>query len=683
MPVEIGDILSKRYRVEKLLGHGGMADVYLVYDMEASVHLALKLLKEDLAEDVVFIRRFKREAQTLAHLQHPNIVRFYAMEENEGLVFMIMDYVDGTTLRKELFLRKKPFTLDEIIAILRPVCAALNFAHLKQMVHCDVKPANIMIEKTGRVLLADFGIARISEGATTATMVGVGTPAYMAPEQILGQDPVPQTDIYALGIVLYEMLTGGERPFTGEIKQTTGSTSEKVRWEQLHSTPPSPRKYNQTIPPEVEAVVMRCLEKEPSKRFRSAMDVLYALQSVDIKAQPAQLYPMAETKRESAPVPPQLITGAQQSNVAIPPDQLKLKPKLDQPQRAIPPVLPVNTAEQPPRPRQRKSWPAQLTITVAAIGILILFAGIFLIATLSNGNFLSNLTKTQAIQKIGDINSLYFTSNRSGSDQIYSLSSNGVIQITNSGSSNNWEPLTAMNGSLYFTSDRSGKDEVYMLTNKSAVIRVTNSPDKSESWNPAIDLMGNLYFASDRPEKTVIYIQSSKGIVSKETSSPGKTEIYLLNSKGVISRVTNSPAKSESWEPAPALNGILFFTSNRSGKREVYSLNRNSKVIKMTNSPGQSESWNPAPDSTGNLYFTSNRSGKNEIYMLDSQGKVVKVTNSPGKSESWDPYPSLDGSLYFTSDRSGKDEVYCINSRGVVVQTTNTSGTAVSFLSDK
>ena len=273
----IGQTLLGRYRVEASLGRGGMAEVYKVWDEHRSVHLAMKLLREDLAEDKIFLRRFRREAQTLERLQHPNIVRFYGLEQDGDLAFMLMDYVEGTTLRKEILRADGPFCLDRVLEILRPICAALNYAHRQGMVHCDVKPGNIMIDAGGRVLITDFGIARMTESAT-ATMVGLGTPAYMAPELVRGEDPTPQTDIYALGVVLYEMLTGGERPFTGERATITGSTSEKVRWEQMHLRPTSPKDHDPDIPSALDAVVLRCLEKEPGSRYPSVLDLLNDLE---------------------------------------------------------------------------------------------------------------------------------------------------------------------------------------------------------------------------------------------------------------------------------------------------------------------------------------------------------------------------------------------------------------------
>ena len=297
----IGKIISRRYRVESFLGKGGMAEVYKVWDMERNVHLAMKVLHADLAEDRVFLRRFKREAQTLATLQHPNIVRFYGLEQDEDLVFMLMDYVEGITLRKEIFQAKVPLSLERIQEIMRSVCAALYYAHKSGFVHCDVKPANIMIQKNGNVLVADFGISRMTE-ASTVTMVGAGTPAYMSPEQIKGNDPIPQMDIYALGVVLFEMLTGGERPFTGENAQTTGTTSEKVRWEQLQLAAPPPSSYNPAITPDIDAIVLKCLNKSPTSRYLSAMDLygdLINLNNVVIEPLPKSKAKPSSTESEA------------------------------------------------------------------------------------------------------------------------------------------------------------------------------------------------------------------------------------------------------------------------------------------------------------------------------------------------------------------------------------------------
>jgi len=275
----IGKILSNRYRIDDSLGRGGMAEVYKAWDLERATYLALKVLRQDLSRDVIFLRRFKREAQTLAKLQHPNIVRFYGIDRDELIVYILMDYIEGTTLQDEIFKADgRPCSQNFVLQVMKSVCSALHYAHSIGMVHCDIKPGNIMINIERRVIITDFGIARMTD-ATTATMVGFGTPAYMAPELVQGRDPTPQSDIYSLGVVLYEMVTGGERPFTGDQARTTGSTSEKVRWEQVNLNPPSPREYNPNLSPDIEAIIQLCLAKEPLARYSTAIEITQDIQS--------------------------------------------------------------------------------------------------------------------------------------------------------------------------------------------------------------------------------------------------------------------------------------------------------------------------------------------------------------------------------------------------------------------
>jgi serine/threonine protein kinase len=272
----IGQTLLHRYEIRDLIGRGGVGEVYLAWDPQRMTRLAVKVLHEDLAYDKVFMRRFQREAETLAKLQHPNIVRFYRLEVEGHRAFMLLDYIEGDTLHARLFKLGRPMTTPEVMEVVEPVIAVLHYAHSHGIVHCDVKPANVMLEKTGRVLVGDFGIARMMDAAT-ATLVGAGTPAYMAPEQIKGEVPTPQTDIYALGVMLFEMLTGGERPFTGERATITGSTATKVRWEHLNLDPPPMHTWNPELPSEVEAVVLRCLAKDPTERYDSIQDLLVEL----------------------------------------------------------------------------------------------------------------------------------------------------------------------------------------------------------------------------------------------------------------------------------------------------------------------------------------------------------------------------------------------------------------------
>ncbi len=273
----VGKTLAKQYQVIEFIGRGGMAEVYKVWDPERMIYLAAKVLLKSLAMDQVFLRRFKREADSLAKLQHPNIVRYYGLYQDEDIAFMLLDFFEGVSLQEWIFKQGRKMSTGMIMEIVRSLSSALHYAHTKGLVHCDIKPGNIMIDRNNNILLTDFGIARMTDAAT-ATMVGFGTPAYMAPELVYGKDPTPQSDIYSLGVVLYEMFTGGERPFTGERAQTTGTNSEKVRWEQVFIAPPLPRQHNPQLSEQMETVIMRCLAKDSGNRFKSALDLMNAIE---------------------------------------------------------------------------------------------------------------------------------------------------------------------------------------------------------------------------------------------------------------------------------------------------------------------------------------------------------------------------------------------------------------------
>jgi serine/threonine protein kinase len=297
----VGQTLLERYRIDKFLGRGGMAEVYRAWDVKRSVYVALKVLNEDLSDDYVFLNRFSREARALELIQHPNIVRFFGFEESQDGAFLVMEYIDGTTLRRQLKLLKRPLSLPEALSVLQPVCSALHYAHQMGIYHCDVKPANIFIERGGRVVLGDFGIARLSESATV-TFSTPGTPAYMAPEQCRGEEVDARTDVYSLGVTTYEILTL-DRPFKGETEGTTGSRGERVRWEQMNVPPLPPRRINPDISPVAEAAILRALEKEPQQRQQGGL-AFYKEFSADEQPVPFDEISWTEDQRRTTLQPP-------------------------------------------------------------------------------------------------------------------------------------------------------------------------------------------------------------------------------------------------------------------------------------------------------------------------------------------------------------------------------------------
>jgi serine/threonine protein kinase len=251
-----------------------MGAVYRVWDLKRNVPLAMKVLHTELAEDPTMFRRFQREANALKKLAHPNIVPFYGMYQAPDFAFLLERYIDGPSLKDILKQHQgKALSIQEALVFMKALSAALGYAHANGVVHCDVKPGNVLVDRGGSVYLTDFGIARYADSTVTSTGAA-GTPAYMAPEQIRGESVTPSTDIYSLGVVLYEMLTG-QRPFRGTEAGTEKgglTNNERIRYGHLYLTPPDPRSFNPELSGALSAVLLKALEKQPHLRYRSTQE---------------------------------------------------------------------------------------------------------------------------------------------------------------------------------------------------------------------------------------------------------------------------------------------------------------------------------------------------------------------------------------------------------------------------
>jgi len=268
-----GRVIKNQYQLTQLVGSGGMADVYLANDALRHTPMAVKILRRDLAENDQVYSMFGKEAGVLRQLEHPYIVRLYESGKDGDLTYIVMEWVDGSNLRQHITERSSPMTPVEVLHILQPVTSALAFAHNNKIYHCDVKPANILLHKDGRILLTDFGVARLASEHN-----GAGTPFYMAPEQFEGTVNA-KTDIYALGISVYEMLSGGQLPYRGKTSSISSkSTRERLAWEHQNLPLPSLRLANPYIPHAVEAVVNIALVKEADRRYRSPLDFCVAFE---------------------------------------------------------------------------------------------------------------------------------------------------------------------------------------------------------------------------------------------------------------------------------------------------------------------------------------------------------------------------------------------------------------------
>ncbi|MBS1679969.1 MAG: PASTA domain-containing protein [Actinobacteria bacterium] len=264
--VEVGSVVDGRYQVLAKLGGGGMADVWLAEDTHLQRRIALKVLHRRFAQDREFVMRFRREAEAAAGLQHPNVVGVFDRGEWEGTYYIAMQYVEGPTLKQ---LIDSGITVEQAVAVIRQVLQAAGYAHRQGIVHRDLKPQNVIVDPEGKAVVTDFGIARAGVSEITQTGSVMGTPHYLSPEQAQGFDVTAVSDLYSIGVMLYEALTG-RVPFEGE-------SAVAVAMKQVSQMPQRPSSIQPRVSPALDAVVMRALEKDPGQRFQSADAFIAAL----------------------------------------------------------------------------------------------------------------------------------------------------------------------------------------------------------------------------------------------------------------------------------------------------------------------------------------------------------------------------------------------------------------------
>jgi len=335
------------YQIVAPLGEGGMAAVYKAYQPSMERHVAVKVLPRHMATSEEFVNRFRREAKLLAQLQHPHILPVFDYGEADGYPYIVMPFINSGTLAN--LLQKRQPSLAEVRRVMTQLGDALGYAHAQGMIHRDIKPSNVLIDERGNCLLTDFGLARMAESATKITSSGavMGTPAYMAPEQGAGANIDHRCDIYSLGIILYEMVTG-RVPYTAE-------TPVAVVFKHIQDPLPSARKLNPNLPESVELVLLKVLAKNPDDRYQKAEDFVLGIQKA---------LPIVDTATESIPQATLAATQDFQSS---------------SPQSVAPPAQPVTTISKNPQTRRFPIW------IFAAFGIIALAA----LAALIGSNMLA------------------------------------------------------------------------------------------------------------------------------------------------------------------------------------------------------------------------------------------------------------------------------------------------------
>ena len=283
----VGDTLGP-YRILESIGVGGMAEVYKGYQPSMDRYVAIKVILARFVQDRTFLRRFNREARAVSRLEHAHILPVYDYGESEGRPYLVMRYMSAGTLRDRL--SQEPMPVGEANRIIAQVGSALDYAHRMGIIHRDVKPSNVLVDAEGNTFLTDFGLAKMMEASVqlTGTGVGIGTPAYMSPEQGQGETVDSRTDIYSLGVMLYEMVIG-RRPYHA-------NTPLAVVYKHIHEPLPLPRAILPSLPEAVERVILRAMAKAPADRFETAGEMVTALDAAVRMAEQAERTGLAGAK---------------------------------------------------------------------------------------------------------------------------------------------------------------------------------------------------------------------------------------------------------------------------------------------------------------------------------------------------------------------------------------------------
>ena len=374
-----GQKINDRYEIIKTIGEGGMANVYLANDTILDRKVAIKVLRGDLSNDEKFIRRFKREALSVSNLSHPNIVEVYDVGEEDGNYYIVMEYIEGKTL-KQLLQKRGALTLNEVIDIMTQLTDGLAHAHEAYIIHRDIKPQNIMIEDNGLVKITDFGIAMaLNSTQLTQTNSVMGSVHYLPPEQANGKGSTVKSDIYSLGILMYELLTGSV-PFKGD-------TAVEIALKHMKEKIPSIRKQNPTIPQSVENIVLKATAKNPKNRYDNVRDMYKDLQTALQRDNEKRLvYEYPENDLEETKVIPQVTK--------------EIKQVIDKPT-----AKEEDSEDNSVLKEKDEKNKLPIIIAVVLLGTLIVLAGVYLLITSKDVKEVKvpnvvGLTTEKAIKKI-------------------------------------------------------------------------------------------------------------------------------------------------------------------------------------------------------------------------------------------------------------------------------------------
>lgn len=615
------DLLDRalgKYVIIEEIGRGGMGAVYKARDVELDRIVAIKVLSPYLVGEPRLVQRFMREARLAANLDHPNIVTIYDIGGEGSYYFFAMKYLDGQTL-KQYVAQRGPLPVNEVVAIVRQLASALDYAHQQNLIHRDIKPGNVIISSDGHAWLTDFGLAKVAENLKLiASGETIGTLEYMAPEQARG-DAEKQSDLYSLGVIVYEMLAG-RLPFQGNNQAT-------LLYQHLHDPPPPLHQWNPMIPPEVEQVIMKIMAKDPAERYQSAGEFFQALEEAARHALPVAPARRASEADQAGPA----VAATAAAGLSAVPRKLRIAlPRFSWPKipwrislLVLPPFL------------QRRRW----IIPVALVALAALITGsIFLARALRRG-------ETPRPSPV-----VVPTASRAAHN-LY-LASVGRSPP----SPEVPRPLSAAQLALICGVDENGDGGRLSLWKwGQSPVNWPNLPSHPVvslvSWSPKGDRLVMILAEAGVPNLFRLTITGTAGLnltdSAREKSDPawsadglqiayaegspppaGVRDIYLVPAGGGATFNATSTKGADEWSPSWAPQGtVLVFAAKGAGitNTEILQLDlETGQRGRLTSDPAEDvfPSWSP---SGKEIAFLSNRSGDFLLYAMDADGQNVRL----------------------------------------------------------